>query len=305
MKKSEQIWFNGKFVPWDKAQVHVFAHALHYGSSVFEGMRCYKTLKGPAVLCLLEHIERLYNSCKIYRMKIPYSKDELQEAALETIRVNGLQECYIRPIVFRGFDSFNLNPRSCPVEVAIGVIEWGTLLGAESIEKGVDVQVSSWRRMAPGTFPALAKIGGQYVNSQLVAMEASDHGYSEGIALDIQGYVSEGSGENIFVVKDKTIYTPPLASSILAGITRQIVITLAQDLSYAVKEYIVPREFLYIADEVFFTGTAAEVTPVRSIDRILIGEGKRGPMTERIQSEFFGITSGKLADRHGWLTWVE
>lgn len=304
MPKSQWIWFNGKLVPWEQATVHVSAHVLHYGSSVFEGIRAYETIRGTAVFCLDDHIRRLFNSCKIYRMEIPYSPDELKEAVLETIRANGHRSCYIRPIVYRGVGGFNLDPRSCPVEVAIITIEWGRYLGAEAIEKGVDVGVSSWRRMAPDTFPAAAKWGGQYLNSQLIAMEAHDHGYAEGIALDINGYVSEGSGENIFLVYKGIIYTPPLASSILEGVTRKVVITLASEMGYQVREEMIPREMLYIADELFFTGTAAEITPIRSVDGVIIGNGERGPVTRRLQEEFFAIVEGRKEDRYGWLTYI-
>lgn len=304
MPKSQWIWFNGKLVPWDQATVHVTAHVLHYGSSVFEGIRAYETTKGTAVFCLDDHIQRFFNSCKIYRLDLPYSAEEVKKAILETIRANGHRSCYIRPIAFRGVGGFNLDPRNCPVELAIITIEWGRYLGAEAIEKGVDVMVSSWRRMAPDTFPAAAKWGGQYLNSQLIAMEAHDHGCAEGIALDINGYVSEGSGENIFLVYKGSIYTPPLASSILEGITRKVVITLASELGYQVREELIPRELLYIADELFFTGTAAEITPIRSVDGIIIGKGERGPVTTKLQEEFFAIVEGRKEDRYGWLTYL-
>ena len=300
--KSEKIWFNGEFVPWDEAQVHVTAHALHYGSSVFEGIRCYGTTEGPAIFCLDAHVDRLYKSAKIYRTEMPYSPDQLRQAIIDTVRVNQHQSCYIRPLVFRGVDGLGLNSRQCPVEVVIITFEWGRYLGPEALEQGVDVCVSSWARMAPNTYPALAKVGGHYTNSQLITLEAVETGYTEGIALDVYGYVSEGAGENIFLVENEVIRTPPLASSILGGITRSCTITLAHDLGYEVREELIPREALYIADEVFFTGTAAEITPIRSIDRISIGAGSRGPVTERIQSEFLGITSGQVADRYGWLT---
>jgi branched-chain amino acid aminotransferase len=277
---------------------------LHYGSSVFEGIRAYETTKGTAVFCLDDHVQRLINSCKIYRMALPYSAEEIKKAILETIRANGHRSCYIRPIAFRGVGGFNLDPRNCPVELAIITIEWGRYLGAEAIEKGVDVAVSSWRRMAPDTFPAAAKWGGQYLNSQLIAMEAHDRGCAEGIALDINGYVSEGSGENIFLVYKGSIYTPPLASSILEGVTRKVVITLASELGYQVREELIPRELLYIADELFFTGTAAEITPIRSVDGVIIGNGERGPITKRLQEEFFAIVEGRKEDRYGWLTYL-
>ncbi len=302
ISKTDTIWFDGRLIPWDQAQVHVSVHALHYGSSVFEGIRAYETASGPAVFCLGPHVDRLFNSAKVYRMEIPYTKEEIKQAIVDTITANRHSACYIRPLVFRGFDTLSINPRTCPVQVAIITIEWGRYLGPEAIEQGVDVGVSSWRRMAPGTFPAAAKIGGQYINSQFIAMEAAEHGYTEGIALDINGYVSEGSGENLFLVSGGDVLTPPLASSILQGITRRCVITLAGDLGYPVREELIPRELLYMADEAFFTGTAAEISPIRSVDGITVGAGHRGPVTEQLQVEFFGITSGQLPDRHGWLT---
>jgi len=302
ISKTEHIWFDGQLIPWDEAQVHVAAHVLHYGSSVFEGIRAYDTGDGPAVFCLEPHVDRFFNSAKVYRMEIPYAKEDIQQAIVDTVKANQHTSCYIRPLVFRGFDSFSVNPQTCPVQVAIITIEWGRYLGPEAIEQGVDVGVSSWRRMAPDTFPAAAKIGGQYINSQLIAMEAAEHGYTEGIALDISGFVSEGSGENLFLVSDGAILTPPLASSILQGVTRRCVIALAEEMDVQVREELIPRELLYIADEAFFTGTAAEITPIRSVDGIAIGAGHRGPITERLQDEFFGITSGQIPDRHGWLT---
>jgi branched-chain amino acid aminotransferase len=300
--KSDKIWFDGQLIPWDQARVHVAAHVLHYGSSIFEGIRAYAIGDQPAVFCLDPHVDRLFNSAKIYRMEIPCTREEIRQAILDTVAANQHKSCYIRPLVFRGYGSLGVNPQECPVQVVIITMEWGRYLGAEAIEQGVDVGVSSWQRMAPNTLPAAAKIGGQYINSQLIVMEAVEHGYVEGIALDTQGYVSEGSGENIFVVKDGEIYTPPLASSILQGVTRRCVITLAQELGFRVREQQIPRELLYIADELFFSGTAAEITPIRSVDGIVIGAGHRGPVTERVQAEFFGITSGGIPDRHGWLT---
>ncbi len=302
IKKSDKIWFNGEFVPWDEAKIHVMSHALHYGSSVFEGIRAYQTANGTAVWLLDGHVKRLFDSAKIYRMAIPYSFEEIKAAILETIRVNGHSSCYIRPIVFRGYGEIGVDPRGCPVDVAIATIEWGRYLGQEAIEQGVDVCISSWRRMAPDTFPALAKCGANYANSQLMKLEALEHGYVEAIALDTAGYVSEGSGENLFIVRNGTLITPPLGFSVLGGLTRGAVLTLAQDLDIPVQEQAIPRELLYIADEVFFTGTAAEITPIRSIDRVPIGTGRRGPITERLQIEFFGITEGEIPDRHGWLT---
>ena len=304
MNESEFIWFDGEFVPWGEAKVHVLSHALHYGSSVFEGIRCYETPSGPAVFRLGRHVRRMFDSCKIYRMEIPYEPDRVAQAILDTVAKNGLRSCYIRPLVFRGYGQLGVEPRTCPVQLIIAVWEWGTYLGAEALEQGVDVGVSSWRRMAPDTFPAHAKAGGHYTNSQLIRMEAAELGYAEGIALDVFGYVSEGSGENLFVVQDGVLYTPPLSASILNGITRDCVITLACDLGYEVKEALILREQLYLADEVFFSGTAAEVTPIRSVDHIVIGPGRRGPITTKIQSEFFDIVSGKVPDRYHWLTAV-
>ncbi|MDY7041539.1 MAG: branched-chain amino acid transaminase [Chloroflexota bacterium] len=304
IQKSDKIWFNGQFVPWDEARVHVLAHALHYGSSVFEGIRAYATPRGPAIFCLDDHLDRLLGSCKIYRMPVPYSKEELRHAMRETVRVNKHQACYIRPLVFRGFDSLHLHGTNCPVEVIIATWEWGSYLGTDVLEQGTDVCISSWRRMAPDTYPAMAKIGGQYINSQLIVLEAMANGYAEGIALDTNGYVSEGSGENVFVVYRGELYTPPLAASILTGVTRRCVMTLARELGYEVREEFIPREMLYVADEVFFTGTAAEITPIRSIDRITVGNGQRGEVTRQLQEKFFAITSGEEEDRHGWLSYV-
>jgi branched-chain amino acid aminotransferase len=302
MEKSTKIWMDGHLVPWDRATVHVAAHVLHYGSSIFEGIRAYALEDRPAIFCLDRHVERLFNSARVYRMEIPHSRDEIKQAIADTVVANGHASCYIRPLVFRGVGGLAVNPQSCPVQVVILTLEWGRYLGPEAIEQGVDVGVSSWQRMAPNTFPAMAKVGGQYINSQLIVMEAARHGYTEGIALDAAGFVSEGSGENIFVVAEDKILTPPLASSILQGITRQCAITLAGDLGYEVREQQIPREMLYMADEVFFSGTAAEITPVRSIDGIPVGAGRRGPVTERLQAEFFGIVEGRIPDRHGWLT---
>jgi branched-chain amino acid aminotransferase len=303
--KSEFIWFNGEFVPWDEAKVHVLSHVLHYGTSVFEGIRAYQTPIGPAVLGLKPHVKRLFNSCKIINMPIPFTPEEIEQAIVDTVAKNKHNACYIRPLVFRGYEVLGVDPRQCPVEAIIATWEWGAYLGAEAIEKGVDVAVSSWRRMAPDTHPAMAKVGGNYINSQMVVMEAKRHGYIEGIVLDVQGYVSEGSGENIFVVMDGKIFTPPVGNSILTGITRGFAITLAEEKGYQIIEQQIPREMLYIADELFFTGTAAEITPIKSVDSITIGSGSRGPITEEIQSEFFAIITGEIQDRHGWLTPVK
>lgn len=300
--KTEYIWLNGKMLPWEQATVHVTAHALHYGSTVFEGIRVYEIKEQPHIFCLEAHVKRLFASGKIFRMDISYTPEEIKQAISDTVKANRVKSCYIRPLVFRGESRLGVNPLPGPVDVSIIAVKWGRYLGPEAIEQGVDVGVSSWRRLAPGTSPAAAKIGGQYVNSQFIAMEAAERGYAEGIALDINGFISEGSGENVFIVRDGVIYTPPPYASILQGVTRACIITLAQDLGYVVKEEPLPREMLYIADEVFFTGTAAEVTPIRSVDHIPVGSGKRGPITERLQAEFFGIIGGEVQDRHGWLT---
>lgn len=301
-KGSEKIWHNGQLIDWEKATIHVMSHVVHYGSSLFEGIRCYKTQRGSEVFRLDAHIERLLNSCKIYRTEVPFTRAELEEAVVETIRVNRLEACYIRPIVFRGFGTFGVNPFGSPVETYICTWEWGKYLGIEAIEQGVDVCVSSWCRMAPNTLPALAKSGANYMNSQLMKMEAIKNGYVEGIALDASGQVSEGSGENLFLVHGGRVLTPPLSASVLPGITRDSVITLARDLGLEVLETAIPREMLYIADEVFFSGTAAEVTPIRSIDKIEIGAGRRGPVTKQVQQAFFDYVEGRVEDRHGWLT---
>lgn len=301
---SEKIWHNGNLINWDEAKIHVMSHVVNYGSCLFEGIRCYDSKNGPAVFRLDKHVQRLFNSCKIYRLDIPFSRYEISEAILETIRANKMRECYIRPIVLRGMGEFGVNPFSSSIEVYIVVWRWGKYLGPEALERGVDVCVSSWTRMAPNTLPALAKAAANYMNSQLVKMEAIKNGFVEGIALDQFGYVSEGSGENIFLVLDGRIHTPPLGSSILPGVTRDSVITLARRLGLEVIEQPIPRELLYMADEVFFTGTAAEITPVRSIDRIEIGTGSRGPITRMLQEEFFAIINGDKEDSFGWLTSV-
>jgi branched-chain amino acid aminotransferase len=303
--RADYIWMNGKLIPWDQAQVHVFTHALHYGSSVFEGIRAYETITGPAIFRGREHFERLLFSCKVARIPSPLTVDEWMQVTAEVVRANQQSSAYVRPLIFRGYNTLGVDGRGCPVDAILASIPWGAYLGAEGIEKGVDVQVSSWRRMAPDTLNALAKIGGQYVNSQSIVMEAKDNGFTEGIALDVNGYVSEGSGENIFVIHKGEIYTPSLANSILGGITRNCATTIAQDLGYTVKEMTLPREMLYLADEIFFTGTAAEITPVRSVDRLPVGNGTRGPITKSIQDIFFGIVRGDLPDKWNWLTPVE
>ena len=302
--KSNKIWFNGRFVPWDEAKIHVLAHVVNYGSSVFEGIRCYNTAKGPAVFCLNQHVQRLLNSAKVYRMEVPYSHTDLSDAILQTIQQNNLKECYIRPIIFRGYGEIGVNPSNCPLEVVVAVWEWGQYLGNEGIEQGVDVCVSSWTRLAPNTLPALAKAGANYMNSQLIKMEALHHGYSEGIGLDTAGYVSEGSGENIFLINEGVVITPPLSSSVLPGITRRVVIDICHDLNIEVREQGIARELLYLADELFFTGTAAEVTPIRSVDKIAVGKGLRGPITTKIQERFFQIVQGRNQDHHNWLVFL-
>lgn len=301
---TEKIWHNGRFIPWNEAQIHVLSHVVSYGSSVFEGIRCYATSNGPAAFRIHEHVRRMADSAKIYRMDLPYSRDVLADAMLELVRINGLPSCYIRPIALRGYGEIGVNPLKNPVDVYLACWEWGKYLGEEALAEGVDVCVSSWKRIAPNTLPALAKAGANYMNSQLIKMEAIHNGYSEGIALDAAGYVSEGSGENIFVVRDGKIFTPPLGASVLPGITRDTVIQLSQDLGIPLVETIVPREMLYIADEVFFSGTAAEITPIRSVDKIQIGKGVRGPIAEKLQKEFFAIINGTKHDRHNWLSVV-
>lgn len=302
MKPTEKIWHNGKFISWDDARIHVLSHVVSYGSSVFEGIRCYATKTGPAIFRLPEHAQRLIDSAKVYRMELAYSKQQLCDAMVELVSVNRLPSCYIRPIVMRGYGEIGVYPLGNPVEVYLACWEWGKYLGPEAMENGVDVCVSSWNRMSPNTLPALAKAGGNYLNSQLIKMEAKANGYAEGIALDSTGNISEGSGENIFVIRNGKINTPPLANSVLPGITRDTVVQLAQRLGYTVVESVIPREMLYLADEVFFTGTAAEITPIRSVDRIKVGIGKRGPITEALQKEFFGVVEGTAPDTFGWLT---
>jgi len=300
--KAEKIWMNGRLIPWEQATVHVLSHVIHYGSCIFEGIRCYKTQRGPAVFRLRDHADRLFDGCRIYRMEIPYSREEIEAAILETVRVNKLEACYIRPLVYRGYESLGVDPFPCPIDVAIAAYPWGAYLGKDAAEKGVDVMVSSWRRPAPDTLPAMAKASANYMNSQLIKMEALVNGYVEGIALDSAGYVSEGSGENLFIAKKGVLHTPPLTASILPGITRQTIVQLAQDLKIPLIERSIPREALYTADEVFFVGTAAEVTPIRTIDRVPVGPGQRGEITSRFQAEFRSITSGQTDDRHRWLS---
>ena len=301
---ADWIWMNGQLIPWDQATIHVFTHALHYGSSVFEGIRAYNTPKGPAIFRGPEHFRRLHDSCKIMRLPLIYSVEELIAATKASIRANKQESCYIRPLVFRGYETLGVDGRKCPVEVIVGTIPWGAYLGDEALEQGVDVAVSTWRRMAPSTGSSLAKIGGQYVNSQFVVMEARENGFMEGITLDVYGHVSEGSGENLFMVHDGVIYTPPLSASILNGITRNSAFVIAGELGIEVRETYITRDMLYLADELFFTGTAVEITPIRSVDRIPIGSGSRGPVTKAIQERFFAITSGAVEDKYGWLDHV-
>jgi branched-chain amino acid aminotransferase len=299
-----KVWMNGNLVDWADANIHVASHVIHYGSAVFEGIRCYETRHGSAVFRLAPHMRRLVDSAKIYRMEPAYTQVQLETAVLDTIRANAMKACYIRPIVYRGYAALGVNPFPCPIDAAVLVWEWGTYLGPEALELGVDVMVSSWSRMAPDTFPSLAKTSANYANAQLIKMEAIVNGYAEGIALDSYGFISEGSGQNVFVVRDGILRTPPISASILPGITRDSVMTLARDLGYEVREEMMPREMLYIADELFFVGTAVEITPVRSVDKVTIGAGKRGPVTEALQQAFFGTLTGELPDGHNWLTYV-
>jgi branched-chain amino acid aminotransferase len=302
LPKTEKIWHNGKFIHWDDAKIHVLSHVIHYGSGVFEGIRCYNTEQGPGIFRLREHMQRLRNSAHIYRMELAFSVDQLCRAALDLVQENKLGACYIRPIVFRGYGDAGVDPSNNPIEIYMACWEWGKYLGHEADHGGVDVCISSWNRPAPNTLPQMAKASANYMSSQLIRMEAKANGYAEGIALDVNGHVSEGSGENVFVVMNGAVCTPPFANSALPGITRQSVMTLCKDLGIPVAEQMIPREMLYIADEVFLCGTAAEVTPVRSVDRIAVGGGARGPVTKRIQDEFFALTSGKKPDRHSWLS---
>ena len=301
------IWFNGKLVPWEKATVHVLSHALHYGSSVFEGERAYETPRGVAIFRLRDHTRRLFDSAKIYRIAMPYSPEQINDACRQVISANNLKRgAYIRPVVFRGYGEIGVTPKNDPpTEVAIAAWEWGKYLGAEAEDAGVDACVSSWNRVAPNTLPALAKAGGNYLSSQLIGAEARRLGFAEGIGLSPDGTLSEGSGENLFLVKDGVLLTPALAHSVLGGLTRDSVIRLARERGIEVRELSIPRELLYLADEAFFTGTAVEITPIRSVDRLAVGNGRRGPVTETLQNAFFGLFSGKTQDRWGWLDYVD
>ena len=300
---TKYIWFNGELVEWDKAQVHVMTHALHYGSSVFEGIRAYDTPNGPIIFRLKEHIQRLFDSAKIYWMEMPFTPEQLCEACRVTVRENGLKSGYLRPLAFVGNVGLGLHPpKDAHTDVMIGALPWGAYLGEEGLKQGVDVAVSSWNRLAPNTIPTGAKAGGNYLSSQLISREAKRNGYAEGIALDVHGYLSEGAGENLFLIKNGVIHTAPVTAALLPGITRDTIMTLARELGYTVKEDALPREALYLADEIFMTGTAAEVTPVRSVDKMPVGAGCRGPITEQLQKAFFGLFTGETADQWGWLT---
>ena len=303
VKPVEKIWMNGKFVDWDKAQIHILSHVIHYGSSWFEGIRCYKTPKGPAIFRLDQHIRRLFDSTRIYRTRIPYSEEQIESAILETIRINKMTACYVRPVVYRGFGDVGVNPINCPVDVTIAVWEWGSYLGPDATEKGIDVCISTWQRPAPNTLPAMSKAGGNYVLSQLMKLEAVEEGFQEAIALDVFGNLSEGTGENLFAVKDKVVYTPQFSSSLLPGVTRASVIALAEEAGYKMLVTTLPREMVYVADELFFSGTAAEITPIRSVDRIPVADGKPGPITRDLQKRFFDIVKN-ANDPHGWLKFV-
>lgn len=303
VKATEKIWMNGRLINWADAKIHILSHVIHYGSSWFEGIRCYDTRKGSAIFRLDKHLDRLFDSARIYHAEIPYSKKELEDAVIQTVIANGIKACYIRPIVYRGYGDVGVNPLNNPVDVAIALWDWGTYLGSSAIDQGIDVCVSSWRRPAPDTLPTAAKSGGNYLNSQLIKIEALKGGFAEGIALDTMGYVSEGSGENIFVVKNGEVYTPPLSAGILPGVTRASIITLLRDAGCIVNETPLPREMLVIADELFFSGTAAEVTPIHSVDRLVIGSGTPGPITRETQRRFFDVVREANDPKH-WLRFL-
>jgi branched-chain amino acid aminotransferase len=305
IEATEKIWHNGKLIAWEDAQIHIMSHVVNYGSSVFEGIRCYKSAGAPAIFRLREHMQRLVDSAKIYRLEFDYTLDQLCDAACQLVAANGVWPCYIRPIAMRGYGEAGVNPFNAPVEVYMANYPWGKYLGKGSISDGIDACVSSWARIAPNTMPAMAKSGANYMNSQLIKMEALVNGYVEGIALDVHGYVSEASGANLFVVRQGKLITPPLGNSVLPGITRDAVIKLAEDIKIPVVEQVIPREMLYVADEVFFCGTASEITPIRSVDKIAIHSGVTGPVTLALQHEFYGIVEGTMPDRHGWFTKVQ
>ena len=302
IQPTANIWRNGELIAWDRAQIHVMSHVVHYGSSVFEGIRCYTQPEGAAIFRLAEHMQRLIDSAKIYRMTLPYSRDQLCSAVVDVVEANKVAPCYIRPIAMRGYGEIGVNPKGTPVDIYIANFPWGNFLGAH--DEGADVCISSWNRLAPNTKPSLAKAGANYMNSQLIRLVADINGYAEGIALDVNGYLSEGSGENLFIVRGGILYTSPLANSVLNGITRDAILTRARHFGIPIVEQALPRELLYIADEAFFTGTAAEVTPLRSVDRILVGDGKPGPITKQLAQEYFGIVNGTIPDRFNWLTTV-
>ena len=299
-----KIWMNGKLVNWADASIHIASHIIHYGSGVFEGARCYDTVNGPACFRLDAHMRRLMDSARIYRMEPEFDQQTLTDATINLIQVNGFKACYIRPLIYRGYDSLGVNPLPCPIDVAIMLWEWPAYFTKDAVEEGIDVKIATWARNAPNTTPAMAKSVANYANAQLIKLEAIAEGYAEGIALDTQGNLSEGSGQNVFIVRDGIIHTPPIGNSVLSGITRDSVMTLAKDLGFEVREQTLPREMLYIADEVFFVGTAVEVTPIKSVDRVKVGRGRRGPVTEAIQQKFFQIVKGEAPDPYGWLQFV-
>ena len=302
--KVEKIWMNGKWVAWDDARIHILAHVAHYASSVFEGIRAYQTRSGPAIFRLEDHLDRLMASAKIYRMELPYTREQIRDVCIEVVSINNLGDCYLRPLIYRGYENLGVNPFGAPVEVAVAAFPWGKYLGEDALTKGVAVKISSWWRISPNTLPAMAKASANYMNSQLMKMEALVDGYDEAVALDVSGFVSEGSGQNLFAVIKGELVTPPLHNSILAGITRDTVMTLAREQGVPVREAVLPREMLYVADEVFLAGTAVEVTPVHSVDRIAVGDGKPGKITRALQEAFFGVVRGEVSDRHRWLTAV-
>lgn len=302
--KGKYVWMDGKFVPWEDATIHIASHVIHYGSGVFEGIRCYKNKRGSACFRLHDHMSRLFDSAKIYRMDIPFACQELVDVAQQLIRRNEQEDCYVRPLVYRGYKELGVNPLDCPVNVAMLTWKWGKYLGPEAAN-GVDVKFSSWNRLAPNTLPTLAKACANYMNAQLMKMEAKLHGYVEALSVDANGFVCEGSGENIFAIRKGKIYTPPMGASILPGLTRDTVMQFAADLGMDVIETMLNREFLYLADELFFTGTAAEITPIRSVDKIKIGEGKPGPITQKLEAELFGVLQDEKEDRYKWMTYVD
>ncbi|MBE0364357.1 branched-chain amino acid aminotransferase [Pseudoalteromonas ulvae UL12] len=303
-QQSEFIWLNGKMIPYEQATTHVLSHAIHYGSSVFEGIRAYDTPNGPAIFRLTDHMKRMYDSAKIYRMEIPYSLEELIQACKDTVAQNGFKDAYLRPFAYLGHVGLGLNPKSHIADVSVAAMQWGAYLGEDSLANGVDVCISSWNRLAPNTMPTAAKAGGNYLSSQLISGEAKRNGYVEGIALDTNGMLSEGAGENLFVIKNGVLFTPPTTACILPGLTRDTIMTLAKEFGYEVREEAIAREALYLADEFFMTGTAAEIVPVRSVDRIPVGTGARGPITARLQKAYFDLVKGQTDDPHGWLEYV-